>query len=151
MPSPFHLIRKTRLGRAFLGSGKPAPREPDPETGEVPLDEEGESNGAGGISAWVEKRAQSVVSKIYDTRADDIEDRARRAVSSAYRDQADDLEERAVKAMRRALSAEADRIKQVIEHAVAVKKREARLSLLVLVTASLVYLALYWFTSRPSS
>ncbi|MEW6071596.1 MAG: hypothetical protein AB1726_03240 [Planctomycetota bacterium] len=99
----------------------------------------------------MERRAQRVAARIYDSRADDLETRARRAVSSAYREQADDLEDRAVRALRRAIASEADRIKEVIEHAVAVKKREVRLSLLVLVTASLVYLALYWFTSRPGA
>ena len=107
--------------------------------------------GRSGLTGWMERRASRVVSKIYDSRADDLEVRAKRAVSSAYADQADDLEDRAVRAMRRAITTEADRIKDVIEHSVQVKKREVRLSLLVLVTASLVYLALYWFTSRPAS
>ena len=57
--------------------------------------------------------------------------------------------ERAVRAMRRAIEAAAERIRQAIEHGIAVKKREVRLSLDVLVVSSLVYLALYWFTHRP--
>ena len=101
------------------------------------------------LTGWVEQRAHSVVSKIYETRADEIEERARRVVGSAYRDQADDLEERAVRALRRAIALEADRIKETIEHGVAVKKREVRLSLVVLITASLVYLVLYWLTRQP--
>ena len=105
-----------------------------------------------GLKSWVEARAKGVVSRLYETRADDIEERARRAVGSAYKDSADDLEERAVRAMRQALHHEADRIKEAIEHGVAVKKREVRLSLLVLVTASLLYLALYWATHQgPAS
>lgn len=100
------------------------------------------------LASWVEQRAHSVVSRIYDSRADDLEDRARRAVASAYRDQADDLEERAVRAMRRAITDESERIKEVIEHSVAVKKREVRLSLLVLIVAAAVYLALDLFVNR---
>jgi len=103
----------------------------------------------GGITRWFEKRAQRVASKVYASRADDLEERARRVVGSAYRDQADDLEDRAVRAMRRAITFEADRIKEAIEHGIQVKKREVRLSLVVLLTASLVYLLLYWFTQRP--
>ena len=103
----------------------------------------------GGLTRWFEKRAHRVASKIYASRADEIEDRARRVVGSAYRDQADDIEDRAVRAMRRAIADEAERIKDAIEHGVQVKKREVRLSLLVLVVASLVYLLLYWFTQRP--
>ena len=71
-------------------------------------------------------------------------------MSSAYEDRADDLEERAVRAMRRAISAESDRIKEIIEHSVQVKKREVRLSLLVLIAAALVYLAMDWFANRPT-
>ena len=92
------------------------------------------------------KQTKKVVSQLYESRVDDIEHRARRAVSSAYEDQADDLEERAVRAMRTALTEESDRIKEVIEHAIQIKKREVRLSLLVLVVASLLYLLLYWIT-----
>ena len=51
--------------------------------------------------------------------------------------------------MRKALEAEAGRIETAIERAIAVKKREVRLSLLVLVVSSLVYLALYWLTRAP--
>lgn len=99
------------------------------------------------LSKWVERRATTVVSSLYKSQADDLQERARRAVSSAYEERADDLEERAVRAMRRALSEEADRFKEVIEHAVAVKKREVRLSLLVLLTAAIVYFLLDWFSS----
>ena len=48
-----------------------------------------------------------------------------------------------------AIAEESERIKEAIEHGVAIKKREVRLSLLVLIVAALVYLALYWFTQRP--
>jgi len=104
-----------------------------------------------GLSGWVEERAHRVVARVYETRVGDLEERARRVVSSAYERSADDLEERAVRAMRRALRAEARRIQKAIEHGIAVKKREVRLSLLVLVVSSMVYLALYWFTSRPTA
>ncbi|HEX6883555.1 MAG TPA: hypothetical protein VF530_09250 [Planctomycetota bacterium] len=102
-----------------------------------------------GLSGWVEARAEKVVKKAYEIHAEDLEERARRVVSSVYEKTADDLEERAVRAMRRALEAEAGRIKEAIEHGVAVKRREVRWSLLVLIVSSLVYLALHWLTTRP--
>jgi len=107
--------------------------------------------GSRGLSAWIEQRATRIVREAYETHAGDLEERARRVVHDVYEHRADDLEERAVRAMRRAIEAEAERIKEAIEHAIAVKKREVRLSLLVLVVSSLVYLALYWFTSRPTA
>ena len=113
------------------------------------------ADGAGveprGLTGWVEERAQRVVSQAYEAHAADLEERAQRVMSSVYERSADDLEERAVRAMRRALEAEAGRIQQAIEHGIAVKKREVRLSLLVLVVSSLVYLALYWVTNRPAA
>lgn len=115
------------------------------ESVEIVAGDERESRGLG---AWVRKRAKKVVTKLYESRADDLEERARRVVGTAYRDSADDLEERAVRAMRRAIADEANTIKDVIEHSVQVKQREVRLSLLVLVVASLVYLGLYWLTHR---
>lgn len=120
-----------------------APAEPDAgdDAGPAPLPR-------GGLAGWVEKRAKQAVLEAYETSAADLQERAQRAMSSAYERTADDLEERAVRAMRRALEAEADRIKDAIEHGIAVKKREVRLSLLVLIVSSLVYLALYWFAGR---
>jgi 16S rRNA C1402 N4-methylase RsmH len=97
------------------------------------------------FTGWVERRAERVVSRIVEARLDELQERARRVVDSVYENRADDLEERAVRAMRRAITDEAERIKETIEHAVAVKKREVRLSLLVLIVAALVYLALDWF------
>ena len=88
--------------------------------------------------------------KLYKPQADDLEERARRAVSQAYEERADDLEERAVRAMRRAISEEAERFKEVIEHAVAVKKREVRLSLVVLIAAAFLYFLLDWFSKAPA-
>jgi len=148
-------LRQSRLAQRVLGPSFPEEVEPpedvweeledEPQEGE--LDEDGRRSG---ITGWVEERAHSVVSRIYDSRADDLEDRAKRAVSSAYRESADDLESRAVSAMRRALTEEAERIKEMIEASIRVKKREVRLSLLVLVLAAVIYLALYWVTlSKP--
>jgi len=135
--------RLTRAGRRLLRGDEPgAPEAPSADPSESP-------GPARGLSGWVEERAQRVVEQAYQARAADLEERAMRAMSSVYEKSADDLEERAVRAMRRALEAEAGRIKEAIEHGIAIKKREVRLSLLVLVVSSLVYLALYWFTSRP--
>jgi hypothetical protein len=102
-----------------------------------------------GITGWVEDRAQRVVQSAYESKAEDLEQRAMRVMTTVYEKSADDLEERAARALRRAIEGEAGRIKEAIEHGIAVKKREVRLSLLVLVVSSLVYLVLYWFTSRP--
>jgi len=101
------------------------------------------------VSGWIEERAQNVVQHAYASHAEDLEQRALRVMNSVYQQTADDMEERAARALRVAITAEADRIKEAIEHGIAVKKREVRLSLLVLVVSSLVYLVLYWFTSRP--
>jgi vacuolar-type H+-ATPase subunit E/Vma4 len=113
------------------------------------VEEGSKASGKTGISGWVERRAHRVVSKLYEARADEIETRARRVVSSAYEESADDLEERAVRALRSALTLEAERIKEAVEHGVRVKKREVRLSLVVLIVAALVYLVLYWVTRIP--
>jgi hypothetical protein len=104
-----------------------------------------------GLTGWVEERAQEVVKRAYETHAGDLEQRAERVMSSVYERSADDMEERAVRAMRKAIEAEAERIKEAIEHAIVVKRREVRLSLLVLVVSSLSYLALYWLTHRPAA
>lgn len=135
----------------------PAPtRASSPPSSAPAPEEEGETAEAAerrrrGLASWVEKRAKNIAKEVYSAQADDIETRARRAVSSAYEDRADDLEERAVRAMRRALAAESERIKEIIEHSVRVKKREVRLSLVVLITAALLYLALDWYSHRPGA
>jgi len=103
-----------------------------------------------GLSRWVERRAQRVARRVYETQADDLEERARRVVGSAYKDHSDDLEERAVRAMRRAIVEEGERIKNIIEYSIQIKKREVRWPLIVLIVASLVYLSLYWFTGEGS-
>ena len=99
-----------------------------------------------GLSSWVERRAQRVAKRVYETQADDLEERARRVVGTAYEEHSDDMEDRAVRAMRRAIAEEGERIKDIIEHSIQIKKREVRWSLIVLIVASLAYLSLYWFT-----
>ena len=116
-------------------------RPPKAGTGETGL-----SKKRVGLSRWVERRAQRVAKRVYETQADDLEERARRVVGSAYKDHSDDLEDRAVRAMRRAIIDEGERIKDIIEYSVQIKKREVRWSLIVLIVASLVYMSLYWFT-----
>ncbi len=136
------LLRRGGEGTSARGTTQP------PATGPTSA-----SGGDGGVkqklSGWVEERAQKVVQHAYESHAGDLEQRALRVMSSVYQQTADDMEERAGRAMRAAITAEAERIKEAIEHGIEVKKREVRLSLLVLVVSSLVYLALYWFTSRP--
>jgi len=142
--------RLKRAGRSLLQRESGEALRVDLE-GSTPAGEAGGDPPApGGLSNWVEDRAERVLSRVYESRAEELEERALRVVSSAYERTADDMEERAVRAMRRAIEAEAEQIRTAIEHGIAVKKREVRLSLLVLVVSSLVYLALYWFTSRPS-
>ena len=99
------------------------------------------------LSNWVEQRATSVVSRIYESQADDLEERAKRVVGTAYQEKAADLQSRAQKALQQAIADQAEIIKEAIEHGVEVKKREVRLSLLVLVAGSLIYLFLYWLTA----
>ena len=65
--------------------------------------------------------------------------------ASTYDARADDLEERAVRAMRRAIEEEGERIRELLEHSLVVKRREVRLSLLVIIVANLLYLAVWWF------
>jgi len=124
---------------------KAEPKE-EPAEGKVKGKGKRKRKGLRGLAGWVESRAHRVVSRVYRTQADDLEERARRVVGSAYREHSDDLEERAIRVLRSAIADEADRIKEAISHGVEVKKREVRLSLVVLIVASLMYLALYWFT-----
>ena len=65
--------------------------------------------------------------------------------TSSYDARADDLEDRAVRAMRRAIEEEGERIRELLEHSLVVKRREVRLSLLVIVVANLLYLTVWWF------
>ena len=65
--------------------------------------------------------------------------------TSSYDARADDLEERAVRAMRRAIAEEGERIRELLEHSLVVKRREVRLSLLVIIIANLLYLGVWWF------
>ena len=123
-----------------------SPEEGDQEEGDSKKDKPKKRKGIRGIASWFETRAHSAISRVYQTQADDLEERAKRVVGSAYKEHSDDLEERAIRVLRSAISDEADRIKEAISHGVAVKKIEVRLSLLVLVVASLIYLGLYWFT-----
>jgi hypothetical protein len=100
----------------------------------------------GFLSRWVEHRAEKAIRSAVSSGASHIEQRAAKVVGSLYDEKAADLEERAVRALRRAIEAESDRIRATIEHAVEVKRREVRLSLLVLVGAAVVYLVLFWLT-----
>lgn len=107
-------------------------------------------------------RIIEVATHMYDGRADDLEERAVRAIrkvledeterflnvaQSTYDARADDLEDRAVRALRRAMVEETRRIRSTIERSVQAKRREVRLSLLVLVLANLLYLLVYWLTT----
>ncbi len=106
-------------------------------------------------------RLAELAKNSYDDRADDLEERAVRAIrkvfdeeadrlmamaGDTYDSRADDLEERAARAMRAAVIHETGRIQSLIEHSVKVKRKEVRLSLMVLVAANLIYLAVYWIT-----
>jgi len=137
-------------GKKLLHRDRGTPRQPrsGPGAGQGSAAGPGEKRG---LSNWVEDRAQRVVEHAYESHAQDLEHRAMRVMTSVYEKSADDLEERAARALRRAIEAEAEHIKDAIEHGIEVKKREVRLSLLVLVVSSLVYLALYWITNRPAA
>ena len=143
--------RLTDAGRRLLRGAERAPEPPAPDASSPATPPApGAAPPPRGITAWVEDRAQRVVEQAYEARAADLEERAMRAMSQVYEKSADDLEERAVRAMRRALEAESGRIKEAIEHSIAVKKREVRLSLLVLLTAALVWFLLDWFANGKS-
>lgn len=90
----------------------------------------------------LEARAVNAIRKVFDEEADRLMGLAR----EAYDSRADDIEERAARALRAALIHESGRIQALIEHSVVVKRKEVRLSLLVLVAANLLYLAVYWLT-----
>lgn len=109
-----------------------------------PSDDKGGRKGF--LSRWIEHRAEKAITRAVSSGAQRIEQRAAKVVGSLYDEKASDLEERAVRALRRAIEAESERIRTTVEHAVEVKRREVRLSLLVLVGAAIVYLALYWLT-----
>jgi hypothetical protein len=67
---------------------------------------------------------------------------ARRSLQQAFDERRGELEDLAVKSLTRALREEAHTLEALIDRAVAVKKREVRLSLLVLVASALLYVAL---------
>ncbi|MEM7306054.1 MAG: hypothetical protein AAF682_05255 [Planctomycetota bacterium] len=138
-----------------LGPDPPKP-EPGPKRVEEPVpdleavpDDEPKRRRRGRLARWVEGRAERVLKSAVSSGADKIEERAAEVVGSLYDQKADDLEDRAVRAMRRAIHEESERIRSVIEHSVEVKRREVRLSLLVLVGAAIVYLILFWITREP--
>jgi hypothetical protein len=116
------------------------------EEPEAPGKEDPRAQGKGFLARWVEQRAERAIRGAVSSSAESLEERAVKIAGSLYEQKAADLEDRAVRALRRAIEAEAERIRSTIEHAVEIKKREVRLSLLVLVGASLIYLALYWLT-----
>lgn len=101
------------------------------------------------ISRWVEGRAEKAIRSAVSSGAEQLEERATRVAGTLYEEKAGDLEDRAVRALRRAIQEESDRIRSTIELAVEVKKREVRLSLLVLLTAAIVYLVLFFMTREP--
>lgn len=141
---PLERLKKLKLVRRVLRSDEESTPSSSLEgTVEGRPEEELGPEGPG----FLERSAKKVVGSLYTAHADDLEDRASRVVAKAYESQADDLEDRAVRALRRALADESDRIQAVIEHAVDVKKREVRLSLLVLVAAAVVYLLLEVFAT----
>ena len=72
---------------------------------------------------------------------------AKEVLTGAFDERRSELEELATAALRRALVEESERIERLIERSVEVKKREVRLSLLVLVAASLLYAGLAWVSS----
>jgi DNA anti-recombination protein RmuC len=90
----------------------------------------------------IEERAVRAIRKVFDEEAD----RLRELVADTYDSRADDLEQRAARALRAALIHESRRIQALLEHSVTVKRKEVRLSLLVLVVANLIYLCVYWVT-----
>jgi hypothetical protein len=140
---------------------QPKSGEAPSEAQEPPRPESAEATG--GLTGRVKRGLVQIAKATYDARADDLQERAIEAMREAlvreserlielaktsYDDRADDLEQRAARALRAALIHESRRIQALIEHSVTVKRKEVRLSLLVLVVANLIYLAVYWITGR---
>jgi hypothetical protein len=71
-----------------------------------------------------------------------LEQSALKAIAQAYDQRRADLEQLAVDALKRTLREESETLERLIERSVEVKKREVRLSLLVLLGASLLYVLL---------
>ena len=67
---------------------------------------------------------------------------AKRVLTDAFDEKRSDLEEMAVRALRRSIEEEGDRLERLIEKSIEVKKREVRLSLLVLLVATTLYVIL---------
>ena len=70
------------------------------------------------------------------------EESARRVLTDAFDERKGDLEDMAVRALRRAIEEEGERLEALIEKSIEVKKREVRLSLLVLLVATALYVVL---------
>lgn len=93
------------------------------------------------------KRRRPLVDAFRRVRDGSLKKGATEVLTGAFDERRTELEELAVTALRRALIEESARIEQLIERSVEVKRREVRLSLLVLVAASLLYAALAWISS----
>lgn len=99
--------------------------------------------GAGGERArrpdiQVSRRPKGIVDAVREA----SEQSAKKVLTDAFDERRSDLEEMAVNALRRAIEEEGDRLERLIEKSIEVKKREVRLSLLVLLVATSVYVVL---------
>ncbi|QDU69097.1 hypothetical protein [Engelhardtia mirabilis] len=93
------------------------------------------------------KKRPRLVEALRKVRDSGLKKGAKDVLTGAFDERRSELEELATAALRRALVEETERIERLIERSVEVKKREVRLSLLVLVAASLLYAALAWIAS----
>ncbi len=71
-----------------------------------------------------------------------LERKAKKVLTEAFDERRGELEELGVQTLRRAIAEESERLEQLIERSIEVKKREVRLSLLVLLTGTALYIAL---------
>ncbi len=84
------------------------------------------------------RRSRTIVEAVREA----SEESAKRVLSDAFDDKRSELEEMAVRALRRSIEEEGDRLERLIEKSIEVKKREVRLSLLVLLVATTIYVVL---------
>lgn len=71
-----------------------------------------------------------------------LERKAKKVLTEAFDERRGELEDLGVQTLRRAIAEESDRLEQLIERSIDVKKREVRLSLIVLLVGTALYIAL---------
>jgi hypothetical protein len=124
---------KRALEQAFGRELAPGESSEASTTGPGTGDSASEGAGAGGRG-----RSRGLVDAVRQA----SEQSARKVLTEAFDERKTDLEEMAVRALRRAIEDEGQRLERLIEKTIEIKKREVRLSLLVLFVATSLYVVL---------